>query len=147
MRLLSLAVVLAGCASQSSSPPPAAPAPSAAVPASADTNNAQMVPPSFVEGHRVKGSIMIAPDDLDKWKMVERKVTRLTYSAKLCITTAGRVGSMSVLQPSAVPAFDDKIRRIVSDWEYSPFQINGQPAEVCTQLNIIYNQPLPERRP
>ncbi|NVB76872.1 MAG: hypothetical protein HOV81_00620 [Kofleriaceae bacterium] len=142
-----IVVVLAGCASQSSSsPPPAAPAPVAAVPASADANNAQMLPPSYANAHRVEGSILIVPDDMDKMKMVERKLTRVIHSAKLCITVDGRVGSVTMLRSSGIPNFDEKIRKRILGWRYTPFQINGKPAPVCTTLSVVYNQPLPERR-
>lgn len=126
--------VLAGCASQASSPP-ARPAPP-----ETDLSGAEMVAPSTVAGYRVKGDPMIAPDDMDKWAMAEHQLSRVTYSGKVCIGIDGKVASVRTLQSSGIPSYDLKIRRRIGEWEYSPFMVNGKPVAVCTGVTMIYNQ-------
>ncbi len=130
-----LFALLAGCASQAT-PPPAAPA---AVNAS-EPAGAEMMAPSTVAGYRVKGDSMIAPDDMDKWAMAEHEVSRVTYSGKICIGTDGHVASIRMLQSTGIPGYDRKIQRRISEWEYSPFMVNGRPVAVCTGVTMIYNQ-------
>lgn len=138
MRWLSF-VALVGCASQS--PPPAAPLPPTAEPAGAQT-----VAPAMLEGRRVKGSILIPPDDVDKMKMVERGLTRVINATKLCIGVDGHVASAATLTSSGIPSYDEKIRRRTGEWVYTPYTINGKPAAVCTVVTVVYNQRVPERR-
>jgi hypothetical protein len=151
MRIGVLVLASVGCASQPASKPapttPTQPAPATAavtqqgeaMPASAG----QMVAPSILETRRVKGSILIVPDDMDKWKMAERRLTRIMHSSKLCIDVEGHIASVTMLRASGLPSYDKMIHDRIKEWEYSPFEINGKPAPVCTAVTIIYNQPLP----
>ena len=100
-----------------------------------------MVPPSLLEGRRIKGSIMIAPDDEDKIAMIEHGVSRVIYSSKLCIDANGAIASLTMLRSSGFPGYDEKIhKQITTTWQYSPFMINCKPQPICTSVTIIYNQ-------
>jgi hypothetical protein len=105
-----------------------------------------MVAPSILESRRVKGSIAIQPDDIDKVEIVKRGLTRVIHSSKLCIAIDGHISSVTMLRSSGLPGYDEKIRKQIGTWEYTPFQINGKPAPVCTAVTIIYNQARPHRR-
>jgi hypothetical protein len=106
----------------------------------------QVVPVSVLEGRRVKGTVTIQPDDMDKVEMVKRGLTRVMHSSKLCIAVDGHISSVTTLRSSGLPGYDEKIRKAISAWEYSPVHINGKPAPVCTAVTIIYNQSPPRRR-
>ena len=149
-------IALAACGSQSrppTVPPPQPPAPIAAE-AAAETNgsgdvpasDAPMVPPSLLEGYRVKGSILVVPDDMDKVELVKRNLTRVVPTSKLCIAADGAIASVTMLKSSGLPTYDTKIRTHMSDWRYKPFEINGKPAPVCTTVTFIYNQQPPPKR-
>ena len=96
---------------------------------------------------RTKGVVQIAPDDLDRMRMAELKLTRVVHSAKLCLGIDGHVVSVATLKSSGLPGYDEKIRKQMSAWEYAPYQVDGKPAPVCTAVTIIYSQPLPAKAP
>jgi hypothetical protein len=84
---------------------------------------------------------------MDKVEMVKRRLTRVVHTSKVCLAVDGHISSVTMLRSSGLPGYDEKIRKqISSTWEYSPFQINGKPAPVCTSVSIIYVQALPQRR-
>ena len=102
-----------------------------------------MVPPSVLEGRRIKGSIMIVPDDAEKIAMIEHGVARVIHSSKLCIDANGAIGSVKLLRSSGLAAYDAKIHGQIRTWQYAPFMINCKPQPVCTSVTIIYNQQRP----
>lgn len=66
------------------------------------------------------------------------------HTAKSCIGVEGR-WIHHFDHDAAVERFakyDEKIREHMSEWEYSPFEINGKPAPICTAVTIIYQQPV-----
>jgi hypothetical protein len=52
-----------------------------------------------------------------------------------------------MLSSSGYRSYDHVLRHAIADWRYRPFQINGQPAPVCTAIIFVYSQRLPRRAP
>ncbi|HEY5928063.1 MAG TPA: hypothetical protein VIV11_40530, partial [Kofleriaceae bacterium] len=128
----------AAAAPADTAPPPDATAPPPA--AGTTPTAAPMVPPTVLETRRIKGSKLITPDDMDKHRMAEKGLKRVIATFKLCLAVTGEISSIDLVTSSGIPSYDEKIRRGMSEWRYSPFEINGKPAPVCTQVTFIYNQ-------
>lgn len=110
----------------------------AASPASVEAS--RMVPPNLVEANRIKGSILIPPDDVDKMVMVDRHLSRVIASFKLCLADTGAITSVTLLRSSGLPKYDEKIRSRMKDWQYRPLVVDGKPIPVCTTVTIVYKQ-------
>lgn len=135
MRLL-LPLALVACASQAE-PPPAAPPAAASSP---QPFGAALVAPSVLDARRVKGEFMISPDPWSRAEMSERGMSRVTYAAKVCISTTGKVGSIRTLESTGIPRYDLTIIREMSRWEYTPYIVDGRPVAACSSVTIIYNR-------
>lgn len=111
-------------------PPPPAPPPAP-----------QNVPPTMLEGSRIAGDKLIAPDDVTKVEIQRSGKDRIVGSFKLCLTVDGTIDKVSVIKPTGFQAYDTKItNKIRSDWRYRPYVVNGKAVPVCTAVTFIYSQ-------
>src|SRR6185295_6823992 len=106
-------VVLAACGG-GSAPPPARPAPQPSTAPGAETD-ATMVEPSVAEARRIEGSKLIPPDDMDKYKMAERGLSRVIATLKLCIGVTGEPSSVTIVKASGLPGYDKKLQSRISE--------------------------------
>jgi protein TonB len=114
-------------------PPPPPPPPPPAPP--------QNVPPTMLEGSRIAGDKMIAPDDVTKTEIGRSGKDRIVGSYKLCLTLDGSISSVAQLKSTGFPAYDAKIQgKMRSEWRYKPYNVNGKPVPVCTAVTFIYSQ-------
>jgi len=114
-------------------PPPPPPPPPPAPP--------QNVPPTMLEGSRIAGEKMIAPDDVTKTEIQRSGKDRVVGSFKLCLTVGGEVQSVTMLKSTSFPAYDSKIQgKMRAEWRYKPYNVNGKPVPVCTAVTFIYSQ-------
>ena len=62
----------------------------------------------------------------------ELRVSGRAYvvSAKICVSNAGVVDSVSILAGSA-PALATNVLNAVTEWRYTPLMVNGGPAPFC----------------
>lgn len=114
-----------------SGPAPGGPAESAAI---APRN----VPPSELDAHRIKGDKNILPDPDDARAIQSSDIDRVITSVKLCVDTAGHVSESRLLRSSNYPGYDRKILAEVGTWEFSPIEVEGKAAPVCTAVTFIY---------
>jgi TPR repeat protein len=102
------------------------------------------VPPTSLDALRIAGDKVIAPDDATKTAISVKagpQLVRLIGSFKLCLSSSGRIQSVTSLKTTGVPAYDQKlIRTMRSNWRYRPFMVNGVAAPVCTAVTFIYSQ-------
>ena len=98
------------------------------------------VVPTLLEGSRIAGSKHIVPDDSTKTEIQKAGKERAVGSWKLCITDAGDVSSVDMVQSTGFSTYDAKIEREIRTWRYRPFLIDGKPAAVCTAVTFIYAQ-------
>jgi len=98
------------------------------------------VAPTLLEGHRIAGEKNIVPDDATKTAIAKAGATRVVASFKLCVDKTGTVSSLAMLKSSGFDAYDQDLQREMSRWRYSPYEVNGQPANVCTAVTFIYRQ-------
>ena len=124
--------VAGGVLGGSMPPPPPPPPPPPAPP--------QNIPPTLLEGNRVAGTKLIAPDDMTKVEIQRALKDKVVASFKLCVTTAGSVASVTMLKSSGFPDYDRKIQLAMRQWAYRPYEVNGQPVPVCTAVTFIYSQ-------
>jgi protein TonB len=110
-------------------PPPPPPAPS------------QVVSPTLLEGQRVAGSKLIAPDAKTRTAIARSGKTRVVATFKLCVDDTGAVARVVLIKSSGFPDYDALIRStITGTWQYSPYVVDGQPRPVCTAVTFIYDQ-------
>jgi periplasmic protein TonB len=114
-------------------PPPPPPPPPPAPP--------QNVPPTMLEGSRIAGEKMIAPDDVTKTDIQRSGKDRIIGSFKLCRTVDGGISNVTMLKSTGFPAYDSKIQgKMRSEWRYKPYNVNGKAVPVCTAVTFIYSQ-------
>lgn len=102
------------------------------------------VPPTSLDALRIAGDKLIFPDDATKTAIAVQagpRLIRLIGSFKLCLSSSGRIQSVTRLKTTGVPAYDLKlIRTMRSNWRYRPFMVDGVAAPVCTAVTFIYSQ-------
>jgi len=101
----------------------------------------QNVPPTMLEGSRISGEKMIAPDDVTKTEIQRSGKDKVIGSFKLCLTVDGSISSVTMLKSTGFGAYDTKIQgKMRSEWRYKPYNVNGKPVPVCTAVTFIYSQ-------
>ena len=90
-----------------------------------------------VSGSIAQGSLMKKvnpryPEDA-KWARIEGKVV-----LGALIGTDGRIHDLSVIEGPS-PSLVGAAMEAVSQWEYRPYLLNGNPVEVNTTINVIFN--------
>jgi hypothetical protein len=96
-------------------------------------------PHSFLEGHRIRGTKLIAPDDETKTE-IQKHTGRATGSFRICLDEAGRVESVLPLRSTGYANYDRKLIAYMREWVYEPYKVDGQPLAVCTAVTFVYNQ-------
>jgi len=95
----------------------------------------------MLEGSRIAGEKMIAPDDVTKTEIARSGKDRIVGSFKLCLTIDGSISSVNTLKSTGFTAYDAKIQgKMRSEWRYKPYNVNGKPVPVCTAVTFIYSQ-------
>jgi TPR repeat protein len=102
------------------------------------------IPPNAFSALRIAGQPAITPDDATKTALAQSanaKRIHLIGSFKLCISSSGRIQSITALKSTGVPAYDRKlIHDMREGWRYRPFLLEGVPSPVCTAVTFIYQQ-------
>lgn len=101
------------------------------------------VAPTALDLLRIGGQPAIVPDDATKTAISAALPgpARLVGSFKLCLSTSGRIRTITQLKSTGAPAYDRKlIHDMRAGWRYQPFVIDGAPAQVCTAVTFIYTQ-------
>jgi hypothetical protein len=94
----------------------------------------------MIEGRRISGTKMIAPDDAIKTLIQRSRVDRITGSFRVCLDEGGNVESILPLRSTGYASYDRKITAGILTWKYSPYLIDGEAVPVCTGVNFIYSQ-------
>jgi len=86
------------------------------------------------------GDKLITPDDEDKTTMRGAQ-SSTTVSYKVCADETGKIDTITLLQPSALPNYDKKVERTIrKEWSYEPYVFGSQPIAFCTAVTFIYSQ-------
>ena len=57
---------------------------------------------------------------------------------KLCLGADGKVESTKLIKSSNVPAYDEDLQATIkTTWTFEPFEADGKPAPVCTQVTFV----------
>ncbi len=85
-----------------------------------------------VTGRKIKGSNPQYP--------LEAKMNHISGTVVLSavIGTDGKIGSLELLS-SPDPALTKASMKAVSDWEYTPYLMNGKPVEIETTITVNFN--------
>jgi hypothetical protein len=90
--------------------------------------------------HRTAGNMTVTPDDKTRRQIQAAHIGRLIGTFQFCISEAGRIGDLTMLRSTGVPAYDGELLREISRWEYAPYIDEGKPVSVCTAVTFIYSQ-------
>jgi hypothetical protein len=90
--------------------------------------------------HRAAGNTMVTPDDKTKRQIQAAHIGRVIGTFQFCVSEAGRIGDLTMLRSTGVPAYDGELLREISHWEYTPYIDEGKPVSVCTAVTFIYSQ-------
>jgi len=113
-------------------PPPPPPPPPAAP---------TVVPPTMLEGSRIRGDKTIVPDDVTKTEIQRSGKDKVIGSFKLCLSATGDISSVTMLKSTGFSAYDGKISSTMrAEWGYKPYMVNGKAVPVCTAVTFIYSQ-------
>ena len=119
--------------------------PAHAVPTAEPGGPPRNVPSKVLNASRIAGQYIV-PDDATKTALARSasaipKRVRLIGSFKLCLSSSGRIQTITMLKSTGVPAYDSKlIHDMREGWRYRPFLFEGVPSPVCTEVTFIYNQ-------
>jgi hypothetical protein len=94
----------------------------------------------LVEGKRIAGNRLIAPDDDVTKQMRYAKIDRIQGWFRVCIDEGGVVESVLPLRSTGYASYDARIMGEMHDWKYSPYLIDDQPVPVCTRIVFVYSQ-------
>lgn len=89
---------------------------------------------------RVTGERTIEPDDPDKRRIQDSKVTAIAGSFWVCIDGTGKVSRVDPIESTGITGFDAKIRAALQTWTYKPYAPAGEPLEACTAVSFLYQQ-------
>lgn len=99
------------------------------------------VAPSALDLLRIGGKPSIVPDDVTRTSIAVAGISKLIGAFKLCLSSSGRIRTVTQLKGTGVPAYDRKlIHDMKEGWRYRPFLVDGVPAQVCTAVTFIYAQ-------
>jgi hypothetical protein len=94
----------------------------------------------LIEGKRIAGKVSVFPDNVDKVEMYDAGLREITGTFRICIDEAGAVESVLPIRLTGLPRYDQKIMATMHDWRYAPYQIDGVPVPVCTQVIFVFRQ-------
>ena len=145
MKRLSILALLIGCAPAEKPVAPVAPQPDAeprtcALPPHGDAPPGQYMPMKLVETHRIAGVLGLAPKDLTKEHMHEEGIAAVRAEVRMCLDEAGVPNALRMNSGTCVKDYDASILERMAEWRYKPFEINGKPAGICTDVTFVYRQ-------
>jgi len=89
---------------------------------------------------RVTGARTIEPDDPDKRRIQDSKVSAIAGSFWVCVDATGKVARVDPIESTGITGFDAKIRAALQTWTYKPYAPAGEPLEACTAVSFLYQQ-------
>ena len=92
----------------------------------------------LVEGRRIAGTTAILPDESTLVEMRRRGVVETTASFRLCLGTDGVPTEVRRLSSTCFPRYDERMRKTIETWRYSPYSVDGIPKDVCTEIRFLY---------
>jgi outer membrane biosynthesis protein TonB len=57
---------------------------------------------------------------------------------KVCVDTAGGIGSLAQVRSTGYPSYDDQLAAAIRGWRYRPYLANGTEIPVCGVVTFIY---------
>ena len=115
------------------------PTPASLVPAA--PAQVQAVTSSALDANRIAGDKRIVPDENTMAFISRSGADQLVASYKVCVTSEGAIGTVTLLKSTGFPAYDTTIQNTIrSEWRYRPYLVNGKAAPVCTAYRFAYRQ-------
>jgi len=83
-------------------------------------------------GHRIRGQNPVYPQDAKEARAQGKVVL------KALIGRDGKIHDLKVIS-APFPSLVESALWAVSQWEYKPYLLNGDPVDVATQINVVYS--------
>lgn len=96
------------------------------------------VPPNVLTMMRTSGSTQIHPSEVTKIAMQRDGRTKTTGVAKVCVSEAGAVTHVSMLQSTKYPQYDATLLDGIRSWTYKPYAAKGRNVKVCGTVTFVY---------
>jgi hypothetical protein len=94
----------------------------------------------LLEGKRIAGTTAIVPDDKTKFAMYQAGLSLVESEFRICVDEAGAIESVLPMRSTGFAGYDARLITAMRQWRYSPYQVDGQPVPVCTQIKFKYRQ-------
>jgi TonB family protein len=98
-----------------------------------------VVPPTVLNALRTSGNTQIHPSEGVKVKIKFDQKDKVVGSVKLCIQADGAIGSVSMIQSTGYPEYDQALLSGVRSWRYRPYTVNGVPTPACSPVSFVYS--------
>ena len=95
---------------------------------------------NVIEGKRVAGNKLLAPDDDTKSAIRDAGSPRLRGTFRVCLDDTGKVESVLPVRSTGFAAYDRTIIAGINQWQYAPFMVDDVPTPMCTGVTFIYTQ-------
>jgi hypothetical protein len=99
-----------------------------------DVGHPPAIDPRLLEPLRIAGSKIVEPND-DAMKTGHR----IKGSFKYCLDVTGHMTSVTLLQTTSVPSYDNKIASEMAHWAFRPVVVDGKPTAVCSAATFIFS--------
>jgi serine/threonine-protein kinase len=132
----------ASTAASDAVPPPLAAAVAMAPPAPPPLPAApQVIAAAALDAHRIAGGETIAPDSATMDAIARSGTDKVVSSYKVCVGPDGNIDTVSPLETSGFPAYDDKIQNTIRrGWRYRPFLVDGKATAICSAIRLVYSK-------
>lgn len=95
---------------------------------------------SKLEGKRIAGQKLIAPDDPTKRDIQDSGQSRVTGLFRVCLDDTGAVESALPLRSTGFASYDRALIGAMRQWRYSPYIVNDTPVPICVAITFVYTQ-------
>jgi hypothetical protein len=77
----------------------------------------------------------------ERGEVASNIIGRVTGSFRICLSSSGRIRSITTLKATGVPVYDEQlIRTMYGTWRYRPFMVDGVATQACTRVTFNYRQ-------
>jgi hypothetical protein len=94
-----------------------------------------------VDAKRISGERLVKPDVNTAKAISKSQVShRIVGRFRLCLDETGTVISVLPMKSTGYADYDRELMARMATWRYSPFEVDGTPAPVCTTITFVYGR-------
>ena len=97
------------------------------------------VAPTIMQGLRISGDTQIHPSRVVKSQILTDGKTKVIGTLKVCIQETGSIGSVTLLNSTKYPEYDQQLLEATRRWHYRPYTVNGKAMRACAAVAFVYS--------